>query len=550
MQTPTATSQGAASPGTDTGRAALVLALGLALGLALALFHVSALRTYPLHEFDTMQRAGSARALLQTGRWSALTLRHWELVGHEHSAEARLWPVQVWSLGYPLLLAAGFAVCPDYDVVAVALPILAYLGCLALTFLIARRLWGLRLAALALLLLLAHATFAQWSAVGHLESTYTLCLLAALLLMLGSRPCWPRHLAAGALLGFAYMIRPTALAWLPLLLVAGVGEKRATRLAPVSFAALGLGLMLVANALLARGLSPPPLATTGPTISYAQMLLRENTPFTLSASDSLALAPMSPAEIAGHWRVFAKKVLHGAGDFAVEVSQYFPLALLILAPLGMLLCIREPLPRNLAGAVLAALFLGLGGTLLTASSSLARYASDWGPFLALFAARGLHWAWQRARETFGRTGAAVTAVVATLVILGPFLALTVPLGSVQRPPEGRALGQWVAQLVPPQAIVASPMAVQIAWHGGRRGIVVPYTPAEQVLEIDGRLIRLDALVLERSQFRGGVAPQRLRDFRKVGETTLPWRTVKGLSNYHTWTVYVREAQGASGRSGT
>lgn len=539
MQTPTATPQAAATPRSDAGRAALVLALGLILGLALALFHVRVLHTYPLHEFDTMQRAGSARALLETGRWSALTLRHWELVGHEHTAEGRLWPVQVWSLGYPLFLAAGFALCLDQDLVAVVLPILAYLGCLALTFLIARRLWGLGLAALALLFLLAHATFAQWAAVGHLESTYTLCLLGALLLLLARRAAWSRHLAAGALLGFAYMIRPTALAWLPLVLVAGVGEKRATRVAAVSFAALGLGLMLVANALLARALSPPPLATTGPTISYAQMLLRENTPFTLSASDSLAPRPMSPAEIAGHWRVFARKALHGAGDFSVEVSQYFSLALLIFAPLGMLLAAREPLPRSLAGVVLATLLLGLGGTLLTASSSLARYGSDWGPFLALFAARGLDWAWRRARNTAGRTGASVTAALAALVILGPFLALTVPLGSVERPPEGRALGQRVAQLVPPEAIVASPLAVQIAWHGRRRGIVIPYVPAEEVLEIDRRLVRVDALVLERSQFRDGEPSQALGDFHRVAEISLPWRTVRAHSDWHHWLVYRR-----------
>jgi hypothetical protein len=550
METPTATSEAPSTPRPAAVWAALILALGLALGLALALFHVRTLHTYPLHEFDTMQRAGSARALLETGRWSALTLRHWELVGHEHTAEGRLWPVQVWSRGYPLLLAAGFALCPDEDLVAIALPIAAYLGCLALTFLIARRLWGLRRATLALLLLLGHATLAQWSAVGHLESTYALCLLGTLLLVLTREPRWPRLLAAGALLGFAYMIRPTALAWLPLLLVAGVGEKRAGRVAAVSAAGLGLALMLVVNLLLLRSLSPPPLAATGPTISYAEMQLRENTPFTVSTNESLTPAPMSPEQLWRNWPVFAKKALHGAGDLTLNLAQYFPLALLLLAPLGMLLAVREPLPRTLAGAVLATVVLGMAGTLLTAFWSLARYAADWGPFLALFAALGLDWAWKGTRRAAGRTAAAVVAATAALVILGPFLTLTLPLGSVQRPPEGLALGRQVAGLVPPEAIVASPMAVQIAWHGQRRGIVVPYVPAAQVLEMDRRMIRLDALVLEASQFGATGPPETLGEFRKVAEINLPWRRVESVSNYHTWAVYLRPAQGASDRNGT
>ena len=529
-----------------SGGGGIFLALALVAALALVGLEVRLGHTYPLREFDTEQRAGSARALLETGKWSALTLRHWELVGHEQTARDRPWPVQVWSLGYPLLLAAGFALVHNQDAVAVGLPVLAYLACFVLTFLLARRLGGVKVAGLALVLLLAHAGLAQRSAVSHLESTYAVFLLGATLLFIARPGRWGVALLGGALLGFAYTIRPTALAWFPLVLLAGVGEEPDRRRGGIFAAVLGLALMLAANTLLVKALSPPALPVTGPTISYGQMQLREATPLSISTADHAVPQSLSRDELLTRWPEFAQKLTRGAGEALLNVGYVFPVGLLLLAVMGMLAAVKRPEARVLAGVALVAAGLGALGVLLTAYFSMDRYFADWAPFLAVFGALGLGWAYEQASSA-GRTLAPAALVLVALVLVGgPFLTALLPLRSLSRLPEGYFLGREVERLVPTGAIVGSPAAAEIAWHGHRRAIVLPLLSPDQVLEVDRRLQRMDALVLEKGQFPGGTPPETLGDFRKVGEAVTAWRVVKGQRDMHTWEVYVR----ARVRSGT
>ncbi len=518
-----------------------MLALALPAALLLVGLEIRLGHTYPLREFDTAQRAGSARALLETGQWSALTLRHWELVGHEQTARDHPWPVQVWSLGYPLLLAAGFAVVGNQDAVALGLPVLAYLGCFVLTFLLARRLGGVRTAGLAMLLLLSHAGLAQRTAVSHLESTYALLLLAATLLFLIRPGRWGWALMGGLLLSVAYAIRPTALAWFPLVLLAGVGiAAPAPRRGTVLAAVAGLALGLIANGLLVQALSPPSLPTTGPTLSYTQMQLREATPLTVSTAERAVPEALTREQLLAQWPLFAQKVIRGAGEALLNAGQIVPLGLLVLGLLGMLVTAPRAETRGLAGVVLLAAGLGTLGVLLTAYYSLDRYFADWAPFLAVFGALGLGWAYRQAANTKSRMAPAALVLVSFLFVAGPLLTALLPLQSISRLPESYFLGREVQRLVPREAIVGSPMAAEIAWHAHRRGIVLPPLSPEQVLEVDRRLQRMDALVLEQGQFAEGVLPNELGDFHKVGENVTAWRVVKGQRDLHRWAIYLRE----------
>ncbi len=517
---------------------AIVLALALSFALLAVIWHIHVGHTSPLLNFDAMQRAGGARQLVQTGQCATLTLRYWELVGHEHVARDRAWPAHIWSLGYPLLLAAGFALFGVTDSVVIGLPVLGYLACVVLVFVLGWRLWNLRVAALALVLLLAEAGLMRATVHGHVESVYIAFILAALLLLLSKRRILLAATAGGVMLGFAYFIRPTALAWLPMILLAGLFGMPALRRRAILAALGGLVVMLLANLALTRLLSPPPLPSTGPAISYSQWLLRDETP--LAVTDALPFA-LSWQEILRQGPVVINKLLRGTYRAILEVGRLFPLNLLLLAPLGIVLGLKEQRKRLLVGALAATIVLGLGASMATAYWGMERYASNFLPLLSLFGGAGLLWAYEQARSHLAASGRVFFAMLVAFIIAAPFLGAVHGWRSVYRPPEGYYLSRQIEQVLPPGAIVASPMAVDISWHSGQRGIQIPLSfGPEQVLQIDRRLIKLDALVLREEAFPTGSMPQDVGDFRKVASATVPWRITKGYTEYHRYGVYLRE----------
>ena len=516
------------------------------LGLGSAVVQVHLRGAYPLREVDTMQRAGSARALLETGQWSTPVLRFWELVGHEHTAEGRPWPVQNWSPGYPLVLAAAFAVWKDYDAAILACSIASYLGCVLLTFLLARRLWDDRAALWATALFLAYGALPLWSALGHIDAAYTLCLLAMTVLLLGpdssrspsernsSRPLL-RYLAAGAVLGAAYWLRPTALAWTPLILVAGVGEPRVARRWARAAALGGLALMILLSSGLVRLLSPPPLPATGPSLSYAQMSLRETTDLEATTDQTVTPSALSGGEILRAWPQLAKKTVRGLVEALGNPDSLLPPTLLILAPLGLVLALPHPRRRALGGAVLAAIVLSVLGVVVTVYFGLTRYAASWAPFLAVFAGAGVVWLEGRARQSRARWAVTLPTI---LLAVGGYVWAALPLTSVSRPPEPFLLAEQVQPLFQPGAVVASPRAYELAWHGGLRGIQTEEISPALMLDLDRRLIRLDGFVLERKAL-GGEPPERVGEFRKLAAFLVPYEVLKGQEKAREWVVYGR-----------
>ena len=519
---------------------AIVLVLALCFALLAIIWHIRVGHTLPLLNFDAMQRAGGAGQLVQTGQCATLTLRYWELVGHEHMARDRAWPAQIWSLGYPLLLATGFAFFGVNDSVVLGLSILGYLACVVLVFMLGRRLWNLHVATLALVLFLPETGLMRATAHGHLESVYIAFLLAALLLLLSKRRILLAATAGGMMLGFAYFIRPTALAWLPMILLAGVFGMPALRRRAILAALGGLAVMLLASLALTRLLSPAPLPATGPTISYSQWLLRDETP--LAVTEALPRA-LSGREMLGQWPAVGNKLLRGVYGAMLEVGRLFPLNLLLLAPLGMLLGLAEPRKRLLAGALIVTVALGLGVSIATAYWGVERYASSFLPLLSLFGGGGLLWAYERAHSHLTAGGRTFFVMVAALVIAAPFVGTVHAWRAVHRPPEGWHLSRQIDQILPPGALVASPMAVDISWHSGQRGIQIPASfGPKQVLEIDRQLIKLDALILRKEAFATAGMPEKIGDFRKVASATVPWRVTKGHAEYHRYGVYLRQPE--------
>jgi len=530
------------SSATDTSRrlpTALVVLVALVLGLVSALVQIQIRGAYPLREVDSMQRAGSARVLVETGQWATRVLRSWELVGHEHTAEGRPWPVQNWSLGYPLVLAGAFAVWRDCDAAILACSVAAYLGCVLLTFLLARRLWDERVAVWATALFLAYGALPLWSALGHVDAAYTLCLLTMTVLLLPKGKAGAgRYLAAGVMLGLAYSVRPTALAWVPLLLVAGVGQLPRARRGARGTALVGLVAVMVLSAGLTHLLSAERLPATGPTISYMQMSLRETTDLEATTVRTVTPEALSWGELLGAWPELAKKMVRGAVEALGDLDILLPPALLILAPLGLLLSLPDLRRRVVGGVVLAAIGLTALGVTLTVYFGLSRYAATWAPFLAVYAGAGLVWMWDRARQSRVRTAPTLVALLAIVVAGGGYVAVALPLTSISHPPEGYLLATRVAQLFPPDAIVASPKGYELSWHGRLRAIQTEAISPGQMLELDQRLIRLEGFVLEKGAF-GGHPPERVGEFRRLAEVAAPYEVRKGEEKVREWEVYGR-----------
>lgn len=540
-------------PQPRANRSGLVLGGTLALTLALALVTVRVNHFYPITQFDTEQRAASARELLETGRWSAATLRNWELIGHAHTAEGRPWPVQVWSLGYPLVLAAGFALFGVKDAVALAVPLLAYLGCVALAFFLARGLWGARVAALTCLLLLVENDLIWWSAYSHLEPVQACAILGAVLLVVGQPQGVGRIALAGVLLGMAYFLRPTAVFWFPLLLLAGGGLRGRVRWGRIAAATAGLVAMLAVSVLLTRWLSAPPLPVTGPTISYAEAQLREGTPHEVLSGRNPQPQPLARSDLLSPG-LLLPKFRSGLVMGLKDVRRTFPLPFFLLGPIGLVLGWRDRRARGLAVVGLLAMLGAWVTTALTAYWGLDRYFSGFVPLVAPFAALGLLGSWGWAKGHGAAVRGAYLAALALLLVFPFGWRYRFAWGGRQALPEVVYLSREVAAATPPEALIGSWRAADLAWHGHRRGIrtakLPGWTKPADYLTIDRDLCRLDALVIEEEAFEGRVPPERLGPFVKLKAVPVPSYRERGRTHYRTYTLYRKGAvSGGAGAAG-
>jgi hypothetical protein len=268
------------------------------------------------------------------------------------------------------------------------------------------------------------------------------------------------------------------------------------------------------------------------------MSLRETT--SISATDVHDVTPpgLSYRQLLHAGPILGRKVVRGVVEALGDPDILLPVGLLILAPLGMVLSLPDPRRRTLAGAVLAAWVLTVLAISLTIFFGLSRYAAAWAPFAAVFGGAGLVWLYDRARASRVPAAPAVVFGLALVLVLGAYVATTIPMTTVRQLPDAQLLAQQIQPLFPPDAIVAGCCAYELSWYTRLRTVATKNLAAEEMLKLDQRLLRLDGFVMEREDLPGQ-PPATLGDFRLIKVFTVPYQILKGQPVTQTWVVYGR-----------
>jgi hypothetical protein len=179
---------------------ALVLLASLAVKLALWAWFVASADPAALLKDDAASYHDSARALLETGTFSV-------------SPHPPLYPQVYRTPGYPSFLAAVYAVAGERPAAAVLVQLFLSVATIALAYLLARGLWGARVALLAAALLALDVSSLLFSLLPLTETLFTFLLVAALacgaaLLTRPERRRWA--LGLGLLLATCTLVRPAA----------------------------------------------------------------------------------------------------------------------------------------------------------------------------------------------------------------------------------------------------------------------------------------------------------------------------------------------------
>jgi 4-amino-4-deoxy-L-arabinose transferase-like glycosyltransferase len=226
-----------------------LLIAAILLGLVVRVAYV--LVTRHLHLAGDAYEYDHEGALIAQGHW-------WWTAAPFHHLHPSAWKAPL----YPLWVGAWYSIV-GHHVLAVRL--VQALACgpltIALTWLLARRLFGWRVAAAAALVVAVYPLAFQYEELLYSEALAVPLTLGFMLLALTGRPTARRAAAAGALLGVALLIRPTSFILLAAALIAwaaaaGIRRGLALTIVSVAVAIACVAPWTIRNAIVEHGFLP------------------------------------------------------------------------------------------------------------------------------------------------------------------------------------------------------------------------------------------------------------------------------------------------------
>jgi hypothetical protein len=493
---------------------------------------------------DQFAYAAAGRTLAEGGGLQSSELRAYSLAlvdqeGGRVDRDTRF-PADLFSGGWPLVLAGVFRVFGASDAVYQGLNVALYALLGVVLFLFGRALGGAWAGLAAVVLLLCHTKLLLDGFSVGLEIPLVLMICTAALLLY-ARSGLLSAAAAGALLAYAYFVRPTAVCFMPLGLLALFGREDRCSPGRLALFAGVLVVLVVGFTGLAAALSPAPLVP-GHDVSYlAQSLLYDTVAYPGKSIQLSAVVPTWQAVAALRMQVL-RKFVQGLYQAADTASGVFPVHVLALVPLGFLAAgVRRR--RSDAFALLAAAsWLGIVALAsLTFSDNLVRYELPAGILVIPFAGAGLVALQAELRTRWGR--AAGLAVLVVLLAAGGLRLIEAQrafgLGAGGSP--NRALAPEISALCPPGGLVATHDIeglrdrAFIGWYGRCRSVALTGS-AQEVNRLLAQRVEADAFItyLSDQAFRegtGGKLPEKwIAGYRLVKRLTVrtPERGVQEL----------------------
>lgn len=457
------------------------LVVVLVIGLVSCLIQLQAEGYYIRHP-DAMEYAASAREMVNTGQCATDILLPNQLIGTESIDISGLWPAQLQRMGYPLILAGAFAILGSTDLACHLVSIVFFLGTLAVVFIFAHRLSGLPAALAASGLLITHSTLSHEGIVGDLEMPYAFLGLVALYWTYRSR--WPLQIAgAGLAIAIAYMIRPTALAFLVgggLVLWPEKGKPRGRWLALLLAVFL---VMAVVGHLVESALTPPPLAPGAPHSNKWAQLLLHSTEVYPDHEVKRGLKLITIDEIFKYKRAIAEKVVRAVRRAYQDVGQWIFIYIIVFAVVGALNGHPDCRRRcdQLAITLLAVFLLILVVPAFCYPAGFHRYTVAATVSLLPMAGVGLVILLQRIRERWGRVQTLLITAFLVGCILYPRAVDVAEQFVIPNVPFQKLVAQEIAAATAPGDIVLTDEVDRgLAWYGPRRVVRLPDTMEEAV----------------------------------------------------------------------
>lgn len=492
-----------ATTGTPRGRLTfpwlvlLVAAAGAANGVA----EVAPGR-FSLRLSDQFAYAAAARSLAEGRGLQSSELRAYAMAVADQNGvtvtRATPIPPDLFSAGWPLLLAAAFRAFGSSDVVYQGLNVALYAALAVVMYLFGQALGGTWGGLAAAALLLCHARFlADGFAVG-MEIPYALLALAAAL-CLYTRSGPGSAAAAGVLLGYAYAMRPTAICLLPLGLLALLG--RGDRVSLGRLGAFGGALILVVVVIghVGETLRPVPLVP-GRSVSYtAQALLYETETYPGNTVQHKAVLPTWQDVLALRAQVL-RKLVRGLFDAARTSAEACPGPVLALAPLGVLLATHRR--RRTDVLALAILTSGLALAVLaslTFPDSMVRYELPAGVLAVPLAGAGLVHVRAELRSRWGRWSSLAIILILLIVAVPRAIQAHRALSLGAHGNASREMASSIRDVCAPGGLVAAHdvegarLRALIGWYARCRSVSLDGSAGEVVRLLQQR-VEADAFI--------------------------------------------------------
>lgn len=425
---------------------------------------------------DSKQYSAIAERLLATGEYQGTLLLPMGLATLDEKLPERTWPVSYCRAGFPLLLAGVFAMVGISELAYQITNILFFCLLAWAVYQLAQTLSEGKTGWYALALLLAVTPILTRGFYSGLEMPYMALVVLSALCLLRARS-WAGAAAAGAVLSGAMFLRPSALLFLPLVLLAFADRKRARQLA-ISFV-LSFLLLTAAGYLVESHLNPAPLNPQRPFNLLAYGLYRDTEAYPAEAI-ATRLLPPDWNMVSRHLPDVAEKFLRSLHRTSVPLAYVIPLWLVALV-IWALATVADKAKLTwlaLAGGLCA--LLVILGMSLTTPESLTRQILPATGLLIAVGAVGLQDVVRRSRLALPRWGHLATMLVLSALIFYSALFRWAEQAKIPNEPPGQQVAAYLEAFTSYDDVVVASYSIagDVQWYGKRRCVVLPTDPQE------------------------------------------------------------------------
>jgi len=449
----------------------------ITIALAVGIVYLS-IAGWQLRMPDAEQYAAIAARFLKTGQYQGVFTRGSEIATLSGPLDKeRPWPASYHRPGFPLILAAAFAIGGASDVTYHLVNIAFFALLLWTIYRLGEKCSSASSGFLAVALLVAVPAFLKDGFYSGLEMCFwALVALAALLSLRARQPI--DGLWAALPLGYAFFIRPTALVFLPLYLILFYHNNRRFRSSVLAFL-FALAVLFGAGHQVEKHLEPPALNPVQPLNLLAFNLLLGTETYPGNRLDQRLVQPDWEL-VRKLWPQVVEKLARSTKATYTTITRSIPVWLFVLATIGIVWGNSPPVKLLAIGTAMSG-FVMIVGINLTTPMSVTRHLLPITAMAAVIAGAGSEALLRRWRAALTQVQYVGVVALVIAVIGYPLAFHLVEQAKIARlGMGGHVVAPYVAPYTSYDDIVVAPYcaALDVSLYAQRRCVVLPDNPAD------------------------------------------------------------------------